>query len=82
MEIVLDHVSKKIKNNLVLDNLNQTFKSGYIYGLKGYNGSGKTMLLMYLLTAGCLGRTWITRLQLECLLKIRRFLKISVLLKI
>lgn len=26
MEIVLDHVSKKIKNNLVLDNLNQTFK--------------------------------------------------------
>lgn len=48
MEIVLDHVSKKIKNNLVLDNLNQTFKSGCIYGLKGYNGSGKTMLLRLL----------------------------------
>lgn len=48
MEIVLNRVSKKIKNNLVLDNLNQTFKSGCIYGLKGYNGSGKTMLLRLL----------------------------------
>ena len=48
MEIVLDHVSKKIKDNLVLDGLDLTFEDGLVYGLKGYNGSGKTMLLRLL----------------------------------
>lgn len=45
MIIVLDHVTKKIGNNLVLDNVSMTMESGNIYGLKGRNGSGKTMLM-------------------------------------
>ena len=45
MQITLDDVSKKINKNLVLDCLNMKFESGKIYGLRGYNGSGKTMLL-------------------------------------
>lgn len=36
---------KKIDNNIVLDNVNLKLKKGYIYGLVGRNGSGKTMLL-------------------------------------
>ncbi|MBS2771944.1 ABC transporter ATP-binding protein [Anoxybacillus rupiensis] len=39
------NVSKKIKNAYVLKNISYTFKPGYIYGLFGKNGSGKTMLL-------------------------------------
>lgn len=34
-----------IKENTVLDNVSYTFKSGFVYGLYGQNGSGKTMLL-------------------------------------
>ncbi|AIM15975.1 MULTISPECIES: ABC transporter ATP-binding protein [Neobacillus] len=39
------NLSKKIKNTYVLKNISYTFKPGYIYGLFGKNGSGKTMLL-------------------------------------
>ena len=28
-----------------MDNVSYTFKSGFVYGLYGQNGSGKTMLL-------------------------------------
>lgn len=45
MQIVIKNVSKKIRDNLVLNNVNIKFESGKIYGLRGYNGSGKTMLL-------------------------------------
>ena len=45
MEIVVDHVSKKVGANLVLDDVSLTLPSGGIYGLKGRNGSGKTMLM-------------------------------------
>ena len=43
--IQLQNVTKRIKENTVLDNVSYTFKSGFVYGLKGQNGSGKTMLL-------------------------------------
>lgn len=43
--IQLQNVTKRIKENTVLDNVSCTFKSGFVYGLYGQNGSGKTMLL-------------------------------------
>lgn len=43
--IVLEHVTKRIHKNIVLRDIDMTFQEGIIYGLRGYNGSGKTMLL-------------------------------------
>lgn len=43
--IQLQNVTKRIKENTVLDIVSYTFKSGFVYGLYGQNGSGKTMLL-------------------------------------
>ena len=43
--IQLQNVTKRIKENTVLNNVSYTFKSGFVYGLYGQNGSGKTMLL-------------------------------------
>lgn len=43
--IQLQNVTKRIKENTVLDNVSYTFKNGFVYGLYGQNGSGKTMLL-------------------------------------
>lgn len=45
MYIELRNVSKKIKGISVLEQINYKFESGKIYGLKGKNGSGKTMLM-------------------------------------
>ena len=45
MKIEVKNVTKKFKNNTVLDNINLTFESGNIYGLVGRNGSGKSVLL-------------------------------------
>lgn len=45
MEIILNQVSKDIKQTSVLRNVNLQFYGGNIYGLRGVNGSGKTMLL-------------------------------------
>lgn len=44
MVIKLTNVSKVIKKAKVLDNVNLELTSGKVYGLKGKNGSGKTML--------------------------------------
>ena len=44
-EIIIENLSKTIKNNKILDNVNLTFESGHVYGLVCRNGSGKTMLL-------------------------------------
>lgn len=41
---VIDY-SKEIKKATILDTINIEFTSGKIYGLKGKNGSGKTMLM-------------------------------------
>jgi ABC-2 type transport system ATP-binding protein len=45
MIIKLTDVSKTIKGTKVLDNINLELTSGKVYGLKGKNGSGKTMLM-------------------------------------
>lgn len=44
----LKNVSKIIKRQEVLKNLNYDFREGMIYGLYGPNGSGKTMVLRVL----------------------------------
>ncbi len=38
------NLTKEIKNNLILDDINLDLNKGKIYGFKGKNGSGKTML--------------------------------------
>lgn len=43
--ICLQNIRKKIKENLVINEVSYTFKEGKVYGLYGKNGSGKTMLL-------------------------------------
>ncbi|MFQ7574076.1 MAG: ATP-binding cassette domain-containing protein [Lachnospira sp.] len=45
MYIKLENVSKKIKKATILDNISLTMEGGHVYGLKGKNGSGKTMLM-------------------------------------
>ncbi|CDE28949.1 uncharacterized protein BN591_01291 [Catenibacterium sp. CAG:290] len=45
MKISVKDVSREMKSNIILDNINLKFESGKIYGLCGHNGSGKTMLL-------------------------------------
>lgn len=48
MKIEIKNVSKKFKKNVVLNNVNASFESGYIYGLSGRNGSGKSVFLKLL----------------------------------
>ena len=45
MKIKICDYSKKLKGSMILSNINLTFESGNIYGLKGTNGCGKTMLM-------------------------------------
>ena len=45
MVIQINNLSKTIKKNEILSNINLKFESGKVYGLKGKNGSGKTMLM-------------------------------------
>lgn len=44
-EIILENLSKTIKGTIVLNDINLKMQSGSIYGLRGKNGSGKTMLM-------------------------------------
>lgn len=43
--LVIEDLSKTIKNSIILKNISLQLHSGRIYGLKGKNGSGKTMLM-------------------------------------
>lgn len=44
-EIAIQNLSKTIKGNAVIQDISMNLKSGVIYGFKGINGSGKTMLM-------------------------------------
>ena len=44
-KIKIENYSKNIGKNKVLSDINLTLESGVVYGLKGKNGSGKTMLM-------------------------------------
>lgn len=44
-KIVIKGLNKKIKGSPVLKDINLEFNGGKVYGLKGKNGSGKTMLM-------------------------------------
>ncbi|MFC6314453.1 ATP-binding cassette domain-containing protein [Lapidilactobacillus achengensis] len=43
--IEVKQISKAIKGQPILDRISVNFEAGYIYGLRGKNGAGKTMLL-------------------------------------
>lgn len=45
MYIRSSHVTKKIKKEILLDDISIEFQGGRVYGLQGKNGSGKTMLM-------------------------------------
>ena len=48
MKIEIEHVSKKIKDALVLDDVCMTLESGNIYGFQGVNDeSGKRTYVSY-----------------------------------
>lgn len=49
MYIEICNVTKTIKKAKVLDNISLQFEQGEIYGLRGKNGSGKTMLMRAIL---------------------------------
>ena len=43
--IEIRDLEKNIKGKNILSNINLNFEKGKIYGIKGHNGCGKTMLL-------------------------------------
>lgn len=45
MKIAVNNLSKKIKSNIIIDNVSVDFETGHIYGLYGRNGSGKSVFL-------------------------------------
>ena len=45
MNIEIKELTKVLSGNKVVDNVNITMESGKVYGLCGYNGCGKTMLM-------------------------------------
>lgn len=45
IEINIKNLCKSIKGITILDNISMNMSSGKIYGIKGKNGSGKTMLM-------------------------------------
>lgn len=49
MNIVLENVSKKTGDTVLLDNINLTLEASKIYGFIGSNGSGKTVLFKTIL---------------------------------
>ncbi len=44
MKLTVKNYTKKIKDKIILDNINLELLSGNVYGFYGRNGSGKTML--------------------------------------
>ena len=46
--IRVNNLTKKFRNNTIIENISITFKQGNIYGLYGRNGSGKSVFLKLL----------------------------------
>lgn len=44
MELIADHIYKKIRGRVILSDVNLCLESEKVYGFAGRNGSGKTML--------------------------------------
>ena len=53
--ILIENVTKKFKDNIILENINMKLDQGKIYGFVGKNGTGKTVL--FKLIAGYLSPT-------------------------
>ena len=47
--IYMEHVTKKIGGNVILQDVNLNLEPGCVYGIEGTNGSGKTMLMKMIL---------------------------------
>lgn len=45
MNIRVNNATKYIRGSLILNSVTMDLKGGKIYGLKGPNGSGKTMVM-------------------------------------
>jgi ABC-2 type transport system ATP-binding protein len=45
MYVICENVTKKIKDRVILNNICISLEKGKVHGIRGYNGSGKTMLL-------------------------------------
>lgn len=45
MKITVNRIKKTIRKQLILDDISGEFQSGNIYGIRGKNGSGKTMFI-------------------------------------
>ena len=45
MLIQIENVTKRIKGAVVIDRISMRMESGKVFGLRGINGSGKTMLM-------------------------------------
>ena len=45
MRLIIEDLTKKYGDNLVLNDISFSFESGKIYGLLGRNGSGKQLFL-------------------------------------
>ena len=43
MKIEIKNISKRFKDNIILNNINMTLNEGKIYGLAGRNGTGKSV---------------------------------------
>ena len=44
MDVVIKNLTKKLDNNIVLNDINLNLESGQIIGFVGRNGSGKSTL--------------------------------------
>lgn len=67
MQIKVDHISKTIKGNKVINNISVKLESGNVYGIVGRNGSGKTMFFRALsgLISIDSGSIWVDNDQLH-----------------
>lgn len=45
----VNHLSKRIKNKIILENISFSLDKGHIVGLVGANGAGKTSLMKVIL---------------------------------